>query len=337
MGGNWRCQLIWGAAVVLGLCLFSRPAIHAEETDSGYPVLTWVTESELKACRSIRINPYWLSPAIQNLKKRPSEKRLMAFVNLLYPYAEMPSDYATILAEFRTDESADKFVIKLPGLQTVTLCVDPQTRIMPSITIDSASTGQSVLSIARELGPGTLLSALGNKLRLEKVNLREKGFSTCTFGKNTVVLRMETMEQPPAPCGTWYADRSTGEIVKQSVEAAVRVCSQEIPALKKTGNFPHYMKSFLSLWHQEKVVLISGTSDIPKYDKKPLNEETAAAIQPFSVTSGEQGMKVIVAYGYQQIGGIVTRYRFTFRPEGKAEEIKCIEVGRGIGDAQYYE
>jgi len=47
------------------------------------------------------------------------------------------------------------------------------------------------------------------------------------------------------------------------------------------------------------------------------------------------GRLFYVVYTYQQIGGIVCRYRFRFDKNGRLSEWKFIELGRGIGDAKY--
>lgn len=84
-------------------------------------------------------------------------------------------------------------------------------------------------------------------------------------------------------------------------------------------------------------VYLSTTSDIPGYKKKPLPEDVEGVIRPMWSHTDHQGGLVYVVSTYTHIGGHVRRYTFLFDKGRSFRRATCIELGRGIGDAIYYE
>ncbi len=85
--------------------------------------------------------------------------------------------------------------------------------------------------------------------------------------------------------------------------------------------------------HGESVILLQSVDDIPGYQDRPLPAEQAAKIEPPHRTSeGNQ-----VYFTYQRIGGFIRRYEFHYMKAGSFHHATEIELGHGIGDAQYYE
>jgi hypothetical protein len=88
---------------------------------------------------------------------------------------------------------------------------------------------------------------------------------------------------------------------------------------------------FIAMHSEFSPSVINSTSDIHGYDHSPLDPDTSILVrEPFSF-----GNRVDVVYTYQLIGGIVGRYRFTFADGELFNGASYLEIGHGIGYAQY--
>lgn len=93
------------------------------------------------------------------------------------------------------------------------------------------------------------------------------------------------------------------------------------------------IKDFLGLYSGEEIIIINKASNIPGYDKNPLDPDLAPAIRAQYVN--KDGITVI--YTYQKIGGIVRRFRFHWTEDNRFRKAECSKLAKDIGAADYYE
>ena len=126
---------------------------------------------------------------------------------------------------------------------------------------------------------------------------------------------------------------SKGRVEELNAGSLNVVFLNEYPATPKKKDREKLIDDFTKLHAGESISIISTASDIPGYEKAPLDADIADALRaPF-----DSGKLTTVVYTYQQIGGIVRRYRFTFQGGERFSRAECAVVGRGIGEAHYYE
>ena len=84
--------------------------------------------------------------------------------------------------------------------------------------------------------------------------------------------------------------------------------------------------------------VIESARDIPGFGQRPIDPDVVRAIQPlFQFTSSNNdrpNSEIFVCYCYQQLGGRLTRFRFTFG-EQNLENVTIITLGEGVGAATY--
>jgi hypothetical protein len=157
-------------------------------------------------------------------------------------------------------------------------------------------------------------------------------FSLKPFGKSTWIIDcLNTAEDPSRP---WrHIMNSRGEVTELTIDSMNVVFLNEYSVLPEESDRKKLIDDFTTQHSGDPVNIIAKTSDIPGYDKAPLDADIADAVRaPFSF-----GKLTTVVYTYRQVGGIVSRYRFQFNNGTSFKKAECVVVGKGIGDAQYYE
>jgi hypothetical protein len=157
-------------------------------------------------------------------------------------------------------------------------------------------------------------------------------FNLRPFGKSTWLIDCYTKDEEPSI--SWrHVMNSRGEVKELTMDSLNIVFLNEYGASPEEKERKKLIEDFTTLHSGERVSVINKTADIPGYAKAPLDADIADAVRaPFSF-----GKLTTVVYTYQQIGGIVRRYRFTFDNGTTFRKAECAIVGRNIGDAQYYE
>ena len=101
------------------------------------------------------------------------------------------------------------------------------------------------------------------------------------------------------------------------------------------------IKSFVELHCSDgalsEAVSIEKLADIPGYANRPLPDDLAGVVRPIWSFMDAQGSLVYVLCTYNRIGGKVRRYTFAFGQGRSFSKATCIELGRDVGDAAYYE
>ena len=160
----------------------------------------------------------------------------------------------------------------------------------------------------------------------------ELAFSLKPFGSSTWLIDCYTKDEEPSI--PWrHVMNSRGEVKELTMDSLNIVFLNEYPPSLDDDARKKLIADFSELHSAERVSIITKTSDIPGYDKAPLDKDIADALRaPFSF-----GKLTTVVYTYQQIGGIVRRYRFSLENGTRLKRVECAIVGRDIGEAQYYE
>ena len=126
---------------------------------------------------------------------------------------------------------------------------------------------------------------------------------------------------------------SRGRVKTLTMDSMNVVFLNEYSSSPQEKDRKQLIDDFTKLHSGEHIIIINKTSDIPGYDKAPLDPDIADAVRaPFSFDK-----LTTVVYTYQQIGGIVRRYRFAFKNGITFRNSECAVVGRRIGEAQYYQ
>lgn len=169
---------------------------------------------------------------------------------------------------------------------------------------------------------------------LVKLGLTPKSyaFSLSPFGQSTWIISCYL--KGISPSLPWrHVMNSRGEVGELTMDSLNVVFLNEWPSTPKEDSRKALVQNFVELHAGEKVIILKATSDIPGYDKAPLDEDLAKTVRaPFSF-----GKVVSVVYTYQRIEGIVRRYRFEFENSTAFKRAQCAILSRDIGDAQYYE
>jgi hypothetical protein len=159
----------------------------------------------------------------------------------------------------------------------------------------------------------------------------ELAFNTKPFGKSTWLIDCYTKGLKPALPWRHFMN-SRGEVNELTMDSMNVVFLNEHGQSPEEEDRKKLIESFITLHSGERVSIINKATDIPGYAKAPLDADIADAIRgPFSF-----GKLTTVVYTYQQIGGIVRRYRFSFENGTVFKKSECAIVGREIGEAQYY-
>ncbi len=126
---------------------------------------------------------------------------------------------------------------------------------------------------------------------------------------------------------------SRGEVRKLTLDSLNAIFRDEYPGPSESKKREQLIRDFIELHDGDGPVVIKNVSDIPGYDRVPLDPDIAEAVRaPFSF-----GNLVSVVYTYTRVGGVIRRYRFEFERGNMFRGAECTVIGRGIGNAVYYE
>lgn len=193
------------------------------------------------------------------------------------------------------------------------------------------------VSVARAAELKRVEESKANSLFVEYLRSRglspdDYAFKLKAFGKATWIISCyATGMKPSLP---WrHVMNSRGEVDELTMDSLNGVFLNEYSALPEEKDRTGLIQEFVKLHAGEEVSIVNGAADIPGYAKAPLDQDIAGAVRaPFSFSN-----LITVVYTYQQIGGIVRRYRFQFQNGVNFSRVEVAVVGRAIGEARYYE
>ena len=100
--------------------------------------------------------------------------------------------------------------------------------------------------------------------------------------------------------------------------------------------YQRHIELYLQIFRSESTILLRSTRDIPRYDDHPLPKDLQAALSAPWTYDLRPNEPHCVVYTYQQTGGIVERWDFTFQ-NGKIGRHETIKFPTPVGGAILYE
>ncbi len=79
--------------------------------------------------------------------------------------------------------------------------------------------------------------------------------------------------------------------------------------------------------------VIESLNQIPGYEKSPLDPDIASTVRPPYNPSDNE----LVLFTYEQAGGIVCRYKFVFRQDGRLFGASRLKLDEKVGAAHFYQ
>jgi hypothetical protein len=268
-------------------------------------------------------------------------------------HGKLPDDYKALLS----DHFAREFAMEIGGIErglvyqidvsqgyVLHLLTDADRGVVHSMGTSYSSGGPDVKITPKPISDTEALGLLRNYVKTHKAEylpVQDYIFGTARFGKRTRFLYLKTFELSHPDIHEFIMDNVYGGISKKDLKSIGWTCRREFPKSDDPLLHKTIIETFLRL-HDEDQRIISGTEDIPGYDKAKLDLDLENTVWPmFSFVSRRRHAKVdtlvYVAYTYQRNNGIVRRYRFPFKnKEYLFETPTYVRLAQHIGEAYYF-
>lgn len=248
-------------------------------------------------------------------------------------YAKLHGSFKAQLADYKTDEKRGRirYVFYKREANLIRLDLDSKSAMVSEFwSVDKHVHGVRVAPI----DDATALSLFANYLERSAARVANYKISLALFGENTRVFSVwEKAFSNPAP--SVYIMDGLGKIRVASLESWKLAHQDEYPSSGKKDVHQKLTRSFVGLHGRGRIV--SRLDDIPGIRKRPLDKDLQPVIRSLWSQTDEKGNLFYVTYTYSQIGGVLRRYKFTFDKGTRFRDVNCIVLGRGVGDARYYE
>ncbi len=111
----------------------------------------------------------------------------------------------------------------------------------------------------------------------------------------------------------------------------IKLLWELVPSPHTDADYQGYLEKYILASSPHDTRIISRLSDIPGYDKQPLDKDFAEIIRP-PFRLGEKDTAFYIFYTYEREGGIVKRWKCNFYKESLWNNDTII-LGTGIGNA----
>lgn len=254
-------------------------------------------------------------------------------------YAILPSCYEGLLPNYCNRTQPGRYDIDVGPCGTLHVRVDQKNRIITDFnsSISSGSPYANTPILANPLSDTQGRELLRNFLSINGANPDHLAIATSHFGQHTLLFNVcQTYITPSIPT-LYVLDRRIGGVSQASMESLASAINHEFPALETEEDYKALMKMFIRLNAPMGGFILSGLADIKQYEVHKLDPDIEAALRSPFRTSDKRHPIVYVCYTYRILGGVVERYRFPFRPDGRLDTPVCVLLGRDIGAASYLE
>ena len=131
-----------------------------------------------------------------------------------------------------------------------------------------------------------------------------------------------------------YLVRRDGTVDPVTLESVVAAYLTEYVSSRTESERESIVKSLIQIDKGGRI--ISSLSDIPEYEKSPLDIDLVDTVREPRTHVDKEGTALWILYTYQQNGGRVYRYKVRFF-NGKelGYPVDKLELGSNIGDATY--
>jgi hypothetical protein len=325
-------------AIILVMVMHCSYSI-ASETKTHYPEITGMELTKAQDIKPFCISSNELASIIQDLTKEPSSVVMAGLRNILRKHAILPSGYEGLLTNYCNRTQVGRYDIGVGPCGTLHVCVDQKTRIITDFYSSISSSSPYVLksNLANPLSDSQGRGLLHNFLSLNGENPEQLAIATAHFGQHTLLFFVYCKYITPSVHTIYVLDRRIGGVCQASLESLAAAINAEFPVPNTEEDYKALIKMFIRLNSPLGGDILSGLADIRQYETHKLDPDIEAALRPPFRTSDKRHPIVYVCYTYRITGGVVERYRFPFRPDGRLDTPSCVLLGRDIGAAQYLE
>jgi len=241
-----------------------------------------------------------------------------------------------LLAPFlSTRTSRHHYRFDMPHGYYLGVFVHPARRIVMTC-VSVGNTTSPKLSIApQELSPEQTLQLMRNYIELHDtkyLSIEHYSITTRSYGTRSRFIYLTHKGIEPAIPRVFLMDSVYGGIHEKDLKSLTWLCQREFPEPKTETEKRSMLETFLRLHHPRQRI-ISSLTDIPGHAKRKLDSDLASTIRPMFLFEEKDEEVVFIVFTYEQIGGIVRRYRFPFK--NRLRLPTCIVLGSDIGDAHY--
>lgn len=240
-----------------------------------------------------------------------------------------------------TDSGANVMVrISFPGVGDFRMRVNWEKNVIGDFWTSHFSNTNAIDGyVGESIALPAALGYLKNFLELRGIRSSQLSMTARNYGSGkSILFSVFSKSRMPEIGSKYLMDCSfVGAPIREMDDQAVmRAVGREISPITKEKHL-ELAKSFLAL-RAPGSILVENAKDIPGIDLHPPDADLVRAIGPVLsvtevVTNREPALakrEVLVLYAYTRLGGLLTRYRFTFDAWGN--DVFTSVVGRRVGD-----
>lgn len=153
------------------------------------------------------------------------------------------------------------------------------------------------------------------------------GVSMEEYGETVWLVEIYDRSMAPAISYEYFID-ARGQIRESSMEVLNEIFQNEYPDDLSDEERAQLIEQFVQLDTRDYCIIINDVSDIPDYEKSPLEPE----IEKILLGPKEFIGTHFAVYTYQKVGGSVDRYIFEFEDGKKFKKAVSKHIAGGIGD-----
>lgn len=152
------------------------------------------------------------------------------------------------------------------------------------------------------------------------------------IGESSWIVWRDHLNVQPLMRSRFLVNRK-GTVHRIAAEPLSDILREEFRPHVADPDHEKFIEDFIKMLHDESFIRLQSVDDIPGYRRRPLLADHAGEIQaPHRTPEGNQ-----VFFTYQQIGGYVRRYEIHYAKDGSFLRVEETGLGKGIGDARFYQ
>jgi hypothetical protein len=303
------------------------------------PKIVITTEVDGKNIEPFVLTNEQISLFIKTLEKKDRKAILVEGKTLLRPYAILPESYKDILKKFmgRSDLTTVHYSFTVDDNEKLSFYVDTSNRKIMHITQSKTGDDIEETVYGRSLNDTEALQSLYSYLELNKQKYMDPKLvliKTGMLGDRARIFYATIKNFFPRSELIFIMDNYTGRINEGNLSGLVWLCNMIYPPSINPEDHKKIINTVIRLTPRSPKI-ISSIRDIPEYEKSKIDPDLESAVRQLYSWEDKVGRLIYVVYTYQEIGGIVSRYRFRFDKDGKLSEWTSVELCHDIGDAKY--
>jgi hypothetical protein len=324
---------------LLILSLLFPLVMHNSYGAEDIPRVVITTEVDGKDIKPLVLTNEQISLFIKTLEKKDRKAILVEGKTLFRPYAALSEGYNEIMKKFISNSRPTFVQYSFPvgDAEKLRITVDNMAHKITHVTQAIESRDVEEIINGKPFEDKEALQVMYNYLELNKkkyIDPKLVTIKTGMFGKRARIFYATIKDESPSAEYMFIMDNDTGFIGEGNLSGLVRLCNVTYPPSTNPADHKKIIYTIISLTPISPKI-ISSIRDIPEYEKSKIDPDLESAVRQLYSWEDKVGRLVYVVYTYQEIGGIVSRYRFRFDKDGKFSEWTSVELCHGIGDAKY--